>query len=123
MCIWMFYSTFLPVCVICVCMCAASPGGQESTAVFGAMLETDGQCKCGRREEQAQKKGGGGSVFGVNTRLATAGCTRLSGRIQEMLMGVTPGQTRGPQFHKCHLVKRLVAKITSFIYVLCEDPK
>ena len=47
---------FLPVFVIYVCVCAASPGGQESTAVFGSMLETDGQCKCGRRGEQAQKR-------------------------------------------------------------------
>lgn len=65
------------------------------------MLETDGQCKCGEREEQGQK--GGEGVFGVNTLLATASCTRLSGRFQEMLTGVTPGQTSRPKLHKCRL--------------------
>lgn len=31
--------------VVCVMCCAAPPGGTEGPAVFGAVLETDGQCE------------------------------------------------------------------------------
>lgn len=31
--------------MLCMMCCAAPPGGTEGPAVFGAVLETDGQCE------------------------------------------------------------------------------
>lgn len=71
-CIWMcsyiFLCIFLCFCVnvsrfcVYVCKWAASTGGQEGPAVFGSLLEADGQRKWGGRDGWREKN----KVFSVN---------------------------------------------------------
>ena len=58
------------------------------------------------------RKGGGVCVW-CKYSVSNSRLRSISGRIQEMLTGLTPGQASGPLFDKRHLTERLFARMLS----------